>query len=53
MGLLEVLTIVFVVFKLVGVIDWSWFLVLLPEFIAIGLYLFWFACVTILISKIK
>lgn len=38
MGLLEVLTIVFVVLKLIGAIDWSWWLVLLPELIAIGVY---------------
>lgn len=37
MGILEVLTIIFVVCKLVGVIDWSWWLVLLPEIIAVGI----------------
>ena len=41
MGLLEVLTIVFVVLKLTSIIDWSWWLVLLPEIIAIGLYILW------------
>lgn len=39
MGLAEVLTVVFVVLKLVGVIDWSWWLVLLPEIIAVGFYI--------------
>lgn len=39
MGLAEVLTIIFVVLKLVDVIDWSWWLVLLPEIIAIGVYI--------------
>ena len=39
MALLEVLTIVFVVLKLTGTIDWSWWLVLLPEIIAVGIYL--------------
>jgi len=38
MGLFEVLTIVFVVLKLTSVIDWSWWLVLLPEIIAVGTY---------------
>ncbi|EOT2044072.1 hypothetical protein ACNQK2_000850 [Staphylococcus pseudintermedius] len=38
MGLAELLTIVFVVLKLTGVIDWSWWLVLLPEIIAILIY---------------
>lgn len=39
MGICEILTIIFVVMKLIGVIAWSWWLVLLPELIAIGLYI--------------
>lgn len=39
MGIAEVLTIVFVVLKLTGVIGWSWWLVLLPEIIAVCIYL--------------
>ncbi len=35
MGILSVLTVVFVTLKLVGVIDWSWWLVLLPEIIGL------------------
>ena len=38
MGFTEILTIVFVVLKLIGVISWSWWLVLLPEIIAVVLY---------------
>lgn len=38
MGITEVLTIIFVVLKLLGKIDWSWWLVLLPEIIAAALY---------------
>lgn len=38
MGLTETLTITFVVLKLAGVIDWSWWLVLLPEIIALIAY---------------
>lgn len=38
MGICEILTIIFVIMKLIGVIAWSWWLVLLPELIAIGLY---------------
>ena len=38
MGFAEVLTIVFVVLKLMGTIDWSWWLVLLPEIIAFVVY---------------
>lgn len=41
MGICELLTIVFVVLKLTGVITWSWWLVLLPEIIAVGLYILW------------
>lgn len=39
MGFTELLTIVFVVLKLIGTIDWSWWWVLLPEIIAITFYL--------------
>lgn len=38
MGFTEFLTIIFVVLKLIGIISWSWWLVLLPEIIAIVLY---------------
>ena len=37
MGFLTVLTIVFVILKLVNVITWSWWLVLLPKFIDIAI----------------
>ena len=39
MGFCELLTIVFIVLKLVGVISWSWWLVLLPEIIAVLFYI--------------
>jgi len=38
MGFTEVLTIVFIVLKLLGVIDWKWIFVILPELIAVGFY---------------
>lgn len=38
MGFCELLTIVFIVLKLVGVISWSWWLVLLPEIIVVLFY---------------
>ena len=38
MGFTEVLTIVFIVLKLINIINWNWFLVLLPEIIAIVIY---------------
>lgn len=47
MGFTEILTIIFVVLKLIGVISWSWWLVLLPEIIAISLYVIGFLVVLI------
>lgn len=38
MGFTEVLTIIFIVMKLLGVISWSWWLVLLPEILAFVVY---------------
>ena len=35
MGFTEFLTIVFVIFKLLGIINWNWFFVFLPEIIGI------------------
>lgn len=35
MGFLDMLTIVFIVLKLTGVIDWSWLLVTSPEMVSI------------------
>ena len=44
MGITEVLTIIFVVLKLLGRIDWSWWQVLLPEILAaVGYILIWIA----------
>lgn len=37
LGLCSVLTIIFVVLKLVGVIDWSWWWVVSPTLIDIGM----------------
>lgn len=36
LGLLEVLTIIFIVLKLCGLISWSWWLVLMPLWIELG-----------------
>lgn len=38
MGFTEVLTIVFIALKLLGVISWSWWIVLLPEILAFVVY---------------
>lgn len=35
MGIFEVLTVVFVVLKLLGVISWSWWAVFIPLYIAL------------------
>ena len=48
MGFTEVLTIVFIVLKLLGKIDWSWFLVLLPEIAAVVFYIL--LCVSVAIK---
>lgn len=42
MGFTEVLTIIFVLLKVFGVISWSWWLVFLPEIIAVALYIICF-----------
>lgn len=47
MGLIGVLGVIFIVLKLVGVIDWSWWLVLLPELVVIGFYLLLFSLIGI------
>lgn len=46
MGFTEVLTIIFIVLKLLNIIDWNWFLVLLPEIIALTI------CLIIVIIRI-
>lgn len=38
MGFTEVLTLAFIILKLVGVINWNWFFVLLPEILSICFY---------------
>lgn len=38
MGFLEMLTLIFIVLKLFGIIAWSWWLVVLPEIIAFIIY---------------
>lgn len=38
MGICELLTAVFIVLRLCGVIGWNWWLVLLPEIVAAAFY---------------
>lgn len=42
MGFCEVLTIIFVLLKVFGVVSWSWWIVLLPEIIAVVIYVLFF-----------
>jgi len=43
MGLLAILTIIFVVAKILGIIAWSWWLVFTPLFIDAGIVLIFIA----------
>lgn len=52
-GFVEVLTVVFVVLKLCGKIDWSWWLVLLPEIIAVVIYISLFVYNAVLKASIR
>ena len=38
-GILGVLQIVFVVLKCLDLVDWSWWVVLIPTFVSIGLFI--------------
>ena len=42
MGFPETLTIVLIVLKLIGIINWSWWLVVLPELVGFLIYLIFF-----------
>ena len=49
-GFAHILTIIFVIAKIVGYINWSWWLVLLPSIISIGLsLLIWLFIVVVII----
>lgn len=45
MGFAEILTIIFVLLKVFGVVNWSWLIVFLPEIIAAVIYFVWFGIV--------
>lgn len=53
MGFFEVLTLIFVVLKLTGQIDWSWWLVLLPEIIAVAIYIICFVIFGVIFGRTK
>lgn len=49
LGILGVLQTIFIVLKLVHVIDWSWAAVFIPTFIGLGLYVIAFVIVCIIL----
>ena len=51
MGILELLTIIFIVLKLIGIIDWSWWVVLWPTIISVPFYAVWFGSVVIAMRR--
>jgi len=51
MGFTEFLTLLFIGLKITGFIDWSWFLVLLPEIIAFIIYII--AIILVILRAIK
>ena len=51
MGFTEVLTIIFIVLEILGKIDWSWFLVLLPEIIAVAIYII--LCIAVVVQNCR
>lgn len=51
MGIAEVLTILFIALKLLGVIGWSWWLVCFPEIIACGFYALIIICMLVVNVK--
>ncbi|MGH2319383.1 hypothetical protein ACRC6Q_16710 [Planococcus sp. SE5232] len=53
MGILEVLTIIFIVLKITGTIDWSWWVVLSPTIISVSLYIIWFIVLLVINRKAR
>lgn len=53
MGFTEVLTIIFIVLKLIGVISWPWWLVLLPEILAFVVYAVMVVSAVVVNAKVR
>ena len=49
LGLLNILTIIFVIAKICGAITWSWWLVFLPTLINVGLTIFIWLIILIIV----
>lgn len=52
MGFTEILTLIFIVLKVLNVITWSWWLVFLPEIIAFVFYLVFFTIYFLVLGKV-
>ena len=48
-GLLDILLIIFIVLKLVGVITWSWWIVLIPLWIELGIFIIGLIIIVIMV----
>lgn len=53
MGLIETLTLILIVLKLFGLISWSWWLVLSPVFICLGIIILLVTVMTIMLFIIN
>lgn len=51
MGFTEILTIIFIFLKVLGMVSWAWWVVFLPEIIAVVIYLIVFICGLIGVGK--
>jgi hypothetical protein len=52
MGFTELLTLIFITLKLLGVISWNWWLVLLPEIIAAVIYVIYLVVFVLIFGKV-
>ena len=51
LGFLNLLTLIFVGLKVANIIDWSWFLVLMPTIVSVVIGLFCLVILTVFTSK--
>ena len=51
MGILEVLLILFIVLKALGILAWSWWVVFIPLYVDVVLYLAWFGAVALIFRE--
>lgn len=53
MGFTEMLTLLFIALKLLGLVSWSWWVVLLPEILAVIFYLVFFVFYLLAADQIR